>query len=114
MNSSILSKDEVCVRRVCHHISTGLYRRVKSTVIEAVHLSSYSDEVNVWIRTCPHLYIFVAHTRSAYGYFLLANIYLISLVTGVHNMTLFFCDGVRLAVWNFSPTGPLFYFLADK
>lgn len=90
------------------------YRRVKSAVIEAVHSSSYSDEVHIWIRTCTQLYNFVARTGRAYGYFLLANIYLISLVTGVHNMTLFFCDGVILAMWNFRPRGPLSYFLADK
>ena len=82
--------------------------------IEAVHSSSYCDEVNVWIRTCTQMYNFVARTGSAYGYFLLTTIYLISLVTGVHNMTLLFCDGVGLAVWNLSPSGPLYFFLADK
>jgi hypothetical protein len=89
------------------------YRRVKSAGIEAVHSSSYCDEVNVWIRTCTETYNLVARTGSAYRYFLLFY-YLISLVTGVCNVTLFFCDGVRLAVWNFSPSGPLSFFLAHK
>jgi hypothetical protein len=85
------------------------YRKVKSAAIEAVNSSFYNDEVNVLIRTSTQPYIIVLRRGSAYGYFLLAYMYLISIVTGVCNITLFSCGGVRLDVWNFGPMG-LFFF----